>query len=162
MLFQNQRTVDVIVDRLCLTLGCSRASLHVCASPRSVVLGPLQFVLRSRSIETRASQRSTGEQLIPDPAYVQTVRTSAAWVVVVEKHAVYQTLCASDFLAQAKRYGVTGLGLLMTVQKGIDSADAGQGISGHGGTLAPRRASHDNARTHLHPGRRWFVAMVTN
>ncbi|WFD38993.1 endodeoxyribonuclease [Malassezia japonica] len=89
-LFGSQRTVDSMIARACMTLNLSRAALSVCATPRSVVWGPIGF----------GGQAQLAEQTIPDPAHVSSLVSSAEWIVIVEKHAVYQTLRTIDFLGQ--------------------------------------------------------------
>lgn len=100
-----------MLARLALTLNCSRASLNVCASPRSVALGPLEFIGKNHI--TRCLHT---EQLIPDPSELMNIRTNATWALVVEKHAMFQTLQSCNFLYHAAANGINGAGLLITVR----------------------------------------------
>lgn len=110
-LFESQAKADSMLHRLALTLRCSRASLNVCASPRSVAWGPLELF----------GQRKTSsclhtEQLIPDASELLRIQTSASWALVVEKHATFQTLQSRNFLQHAATFGISGAGLLITVR----------------------------------------------
>lgn len=81
-----------MITRACMTLNLSRAALGVCATPRGVVWGPIGF----------GGDVHLAEQTIPDPAHVSSLVSSAVWIMVVEKHAMYQTLRAIDFLGQVR------------------------------------------------------------
>lgn len=106
-----------MVNRICNMLSCTRAALNVSASPRSVVSGPIYFALTNGScVETEFSGTSEEpDQLIPDPAIVRHVVCQAQWALIVEKHAVYQTLRSCRFLDQAISYGIEKKGALITV-----------------------------------------------
>jgi len=118
-LFQTQCRVDSMIVRICMTLACSRASLNISASPRSVVLGPVHFLIHDQMIRShRTSVREKSlEQLIPDPSMLRGVYTHANWVLVVEKHAVFQTLCSQHFLERVQSHGIIYPGLIMTVRQ---------------------------------------------
>ncbi|SHO78220.1 Similar to S.cerevisiae protein SPO11 (Meiosis-specific protein that initiates meiotic recombination) [Malassezia sympodialis ATCC 42132] len=109
ILFGTQAKADSMLARLALTLQCSRSSLNICASPRSIALGPLDFI--GRNSISRCLHK---EQLIPDALDPAHIRTSASWALVVEKHAIFQTLQSCNFLHHAATYGITGAGLLIT------------------------------------------------
>ena len=118
-LFQTQCRVDSMIVRICMTLACSRASLNISASPRSVVLGPVHFLVNdrmTRSHRTSVREKSL-EQLIPDPSMLRGVCTHANWVLVVEKHAIFQTLCSQHFLERVQNHGIICPGLIMTVRQ---------------------------------------------
>lgn len=93
-LFRTQHAVDTMVTRACLTLALPREALGVCATPRSLVYGPVSL---------DGSRPETREQLIPDPGPLP-VQCEAAWVLVVEKHAIYQTMRSTAFLDLASTY----------------------------------------------------------
>lgn len=124
MLFETQAKADSMLSRLALTLRCSRASLNVCASPRSVVLGPLDLIGKEHT-----SKCYHTEQLIPDASELIQVHTSASWALVVEKHAMFQTLQSCNFLHHAATHGIPGVGLLITV--GILTNEKGKGYPDH-------------------------------
>lgn len=105
-LFGSQRTVDSMVARACLTLGLPRSALGVCATPNGLVYGCVQFA--------PGEPCALVERLIPDASQITHVRSRAAWVLVVEKHAVYQTLRSLDFLTLGPTYGVAAPGALVT------------------------------------------------
>ncbi|WFD06226.1 endodeoxyribonuclease [Malassezia vespertilionis] len=108
-LFESQRMVTSLVHRISVTLRSPRSVLGVCASPSGLVMGPVYFVHH-----TKRGGENTWEKFIPDPGSVREVHTSAEWVLVVEKHAVYQTLQTSHFLEQGLVYGITAPGALVT------------------------------------------------
>jgi len=114
-LFQSQCRVDSMIVRICMTLSCSRASLNITASARSVVVGPIRFhTMQNSTIRPERHAKDTLEQLIPDPSMIRGVTCHANWILMVEKHAVFQTLCSLRFLDKVQQYGITCPGLLMT------------------------------------------------
>lgn len=114
-LFLSQRRVDSMIVRVCMTFLCTRASLNITAAPRSVVAGPVCFHTTKNEHGMRMSRgASSAEQLIPDPSMVHGVACRANWVLVVEKHAVFQTLCSQRFLDHVHQYGIAQPGIVMT------------------------------------------------
>lgn len=114
-LFQSQCRVDSMIVRICMTLSCTRASLNITASARSVVVGPIRFhTVQNSTIRPERYSKDTLEQLIPDPSMIRGVTCHANWILMVEKHAVFQTLCSLRFLDTVQQYGITCPGLLMT------------------------------------------------
>lgn len=105
-----------MVTRVCHTLNCSRAVLNVCASPRSVVYGVICFLNKNSGEIQAPNAMQLCEHLIPDPSGGARIWTFAPWAVVVEKHAIYQTLCSQGFLTRANEYQVAESGLLITVR----------------------------------------------
>lgn len=95
-----------MVTRACLTLGLPRTALGVCATPNGLVWGCIQWDANA--------PMTLAERLIPDPTRVAHLTSPAAWVLVVEKHAVYQTLRSIGFLDLGPRYGVDAPGALVT------------------------------------------------
>lgn len=83
------------------------------------MLGPVHFLIHDQMIRShRTSVREKSlEQLIPDPSMLRGVYTHANWVLVVEKHAVFQTLCSQHFLERVQSHGIIYPGLIMTVRQ---------------------------------------------
>lgn len=119
-LFLTQRIVDSMVCRIELTLGLPRSALGVSATPKGMVTGPVCFRMAlgytgKRSGTSQApSVGGTTEQVIPDLSAYTRATTSASWVLIVEKDAVYETLRACDFLSQGRQFGVRSPGVLLT------------------------------------------------
>ncbi|WFD41485.1 endodeoxyribonuclease [Malassezia psittaci] len=105
-LFGSQRTVNNMVTRVSQTFQLSRAELGVCASPNGFVWGRVQ-------INSKHSTHLT-EHAIPDESQVKSIYSDAAWVLIVEKHAIYQTLRSIEFLDRGKTYGVHVPGAVVT------------------------------------------------
>ncbi|KAH9855196.1 DNA topoisomerase IV alpha subunit [Lenzites betulinus] len=103
-LFGSQSTVDKLVDDLAATFQLSRADLNVRASCKGLICGPsLKIHLRNGEIPA----------LVPHSEDIQRfeVGNELAWVLVVEKEAVFQTLCR----LRLTTYGsLPGKGLVIT------------------------------------------------
>ncbi|KAG9252252.1 Spo11/DNA topoisomerase VI subunit A [Emericellopsis atlantica] len=110
-LFGTQRRADDLVDRLALTLGSSRDDLHIVAASKGLVAGALKVTLQDESI-VDASVPETGV-IIPPARTIQRLDTSTLrWVLVVEKDAVFRSLCSSRYWQTS----LCGNGLLVTAK----------------------------------------------
>jgi len=110
-LFGTQRRVDDLVDRLALTLGSSRDDLHIVAASKGLMAGALKVTLQNESI-VDASIPETGV-IIPPTRTIQRLDTSSLrWVLVVEKDAVFRSLCSSRYWQTS----LCGNGLLVTAK----------------------------------------------
>ncbi len=104
---RSQATASRLVDRLMRLLGdegeaIPRAALGIVASPKGMFSGALDVVL---SAGAQASATATSPAtipgkdgvatLIPDDSFVEALEPTRAlqWVLIVEKEAVFQTLC---------------------------------------------------------------------
>ncbi|KAF8311290.1 DNA topoisomerase IV, alpha subunit [Clavulina sp. PMI_390] len=108
-LFGKQSVVDDIVDDLAATLKVTRSGLHVIASPKGMLCGSkISFTLTSGTILSPSPTEATiippGDKIID----VTAREHSFGWVLVVEKEAIFQTLCDSG-LAQSALLSRQGL-----------------------------------------------------
>ncbi|KNZ76682.1 Meiotic recombination protein rec12 [Termitomyces sp. J132] len=93
LLFRNQRTVNSLVDDIAATLTLQRSDLNIRAASKGLVAGAgLVVHLHSDDVlrinDTEGTLIPPGEEikaLVVDP--------SICWVLIVEKEAVFQTLC---------------------------------------------------------------------
>ncbi|EKM54341.1 uncharacterized protein PHACADRAFT_96783, partial [Phanerochaete carnosa HHB-10118-sp] len=110
-LFGSQVVVDKLVDDIAATLSVGRADLNVRASSKGLVSGRgLTMHLYEEDSITVSTSEST---LIPVSEEIERfeVEDDLSWVLVVEKEAVFQTLCRLN-LAEHSR--LPGPGLLIT------------------------------------------------
>ncbi|KAF7321793.1 E3 ubiquitin protein ligase [Mycena kentingensis (nom. inval.)] len=109
-LFKTQRTVDNLVDDLAATFELERADLNVRATSKGLVCGSA-IRIHLTSGETVNGNDSEGS-LIPVGEDIETISIDEdiAWVLVVEKDAVFLTLCR---LLLAK-HSALGRGLIIT------------------------------------------------
>ncbi|KAJ3513441.1 hypothetical protein NLJ89_g2946 [Agrocybe chaxingu] len=92
-LFKTQRAVDGLVDDLAATFELERSDLHIRSSSKGLVCGS-GFVISLLSGDTITCNDTEGA-LIPAGEDIETfsVEEDVQWVLVVEKEAVFQTLC---------------------------------------------------------------------
>ncbi|EJF65132.1 topoisomerase acting in meiosis [Dichomitus squalens LYAD-421 SS1] len=110
-LFRSQATVDRLVDDLAATLQLTRADLDVRASSKGLMCGS-GVTMHMQSGETL--ELCDGDaSLIPPSEDIKrfAVAQTLAWVLVVEKEAVFQTLCR---LRLATHETLPGSGLIVT------------------------------------------------
>ncbi|KAF9568218.1 DNA topoisomerase IV, alpha subunit [Agrocybe pediades] len=92
-LFKSQKVVDTLVDDLAATFDVERSDLNIRSSSKGLICGSgLSITLRSgERIECNDSEGT----LIPAGEDIETfgVDEDVAWVLIVEKEAVFQTLC---------------------------------------------------------------------
>ncbi|GLA72901.1 hypothetical protein AtubIFM55763_003795 [Aspergillus tubingensis] len=107
--FGTQRTVDTLVDDLAHTMGVDRAALYVEAAAKGLVVGYYQMISKSGAVvDARFSNQDT---LIPRTQDIQKVDLAdVAWVLVLEKEAVYRRLASSNYHISS----VAGNGILVT------------------------------------------------
>ncbi|KAF8488396.1 Spo11/DNA topoisomerase VI subunit A [Gautieria morchelliformis] len=110
-LFKAQSVVDDLVDDLAATLDVSRGDLNIRASPKGLFCGSgLSIHMKRGSIVHGADSEGT---LIPagvDISHVE-VSETVSWVLIVEKEAVFQTLCRANL---ASHSSCPGPGLVIT------------------------------------------------
>jgi len=109
-LFKTQTTVDRLVDDLAATFSVGRADLNVRASPKGLLCGSC---IRIKLEDGNVITPSDGEAcLIPhaEDIAIFDVDPELSWVLIVEKEAVFQTLCGSAFT----RLLEIGRGLIVT------------------------------------------------
>ncbi|KAI0655961.1 DNA topoisomerase IV alpha subunit [Cubamyces menziesii] len=110
-LYGSQSTVDRLVDDLAATWQISRADLSIRASPKGLICGSgLAIHLRSGGVV----ELSSGEPaLIPASEDIERFEAdnTLAWVLIVEKEAVFQTLCSLEL---GTHDALPGRGLVIT------------------------------------------------
>ncbi|KAI0958728.1 hypothetical protein AcV7_004458 [Taiwanofungus camphoratus] len=111
-LFKSQTVVDRLVDDLAATLDLGRADLHVRAASKGLVCGHgLAIQLDHGEIvhvnDSEGSLIPVGEEISRFE-----VDDSLSWVLIVEKEAVFQTLCR---LRLASHPSLPGPGIIVTV-----------------------------------------------
>ncbi|KAI0743783.1 Spo11/DNA topoisomerase VI subunit A [Daedaleopsis nitida] len=110
-LFRSQATVDKLVDDLAATFQLCRADLNVRASSKGLMCGiGLRILLKSGDVLRISDNEAC---LIPQSEDIENfeVVKELTWVLVVEKEAVFQTLCRLRF---ATHEALTGPGLIVT------------------------------------------------
>ncbi|KAJ7072072.1 DNA topoisomerase IV alpha subunit [Mycena amicta] len=110
-LFKTQRTVDNLVDDLAATFELERADLNVRATSKGLVCGSgITIHLTSGGI---VNGNDSEGALIPVGEDIQTISVDedVAWVLVVEKDAVFMTLCR---LLLTKHPALRGRGIIIT------------------------------------------------
>ncbi|KAE9411586.1 DNA topoisomerase IV, alpha subunit [Gymnopus androsaceus JB14] len=110
-LFKNQKTVDNIVDDLAASMNLERSDLNVRATSKGTFCGSVLTIHLSSGDIIRGNDSEAS--LIPVGEDVETfnVDDDLAWVLVVEKDAVFQTLC---HLNATNHSSLPGKGLIIT------------------------------------------------
>ncbi|EPX71295.1 endonuclease Rec12 [Schizosaccharomyces octosporus yFS286] len=85
-LFKKQFVVDELIEDLACTIGCPRSALNVEASGKGLVYGPLSITLRE------GGKLETSKPTLISYHSISLLESTARWVLVVEKEAVFQTL----------------------------------------------------------------------
>ncbi|KAG1771832.1 Spo11/DNA topoisomerase VI subunit A [Suillus occidentalis] len=110
-LFKAQRTVDRLVDDLAVTLGLERADLKIRAASKGLICGTglTIHLLEGEAISINDLEGT----LIPTGEIIERfeLKGDISWVLVVEKEAVFQTLCRFQF---ASHRSLPGPGLIIT------------------------------------------------
>ncbi|KAK9897958.1 DNA topoisomerase IV, alpha subunit [Cystobasidium minutum MCA 4210] len=114
-LFGSQKVVDTLVDHIAATLGVRRRDLNVVAASKGLVHGHLQLRNdQGHDLDCSAGSGSTGHLIPPNETILSLkVDPEVRFVLVVEKEAVFQTLCSWGFTNDAilgKSILVTGKG----------------------------------------------------
>ncbi|GAA5850652.1 hypothetical protein JCM8547_001945 [Rhodosporidiobolus lusitaniae] len=109
-LFAKQATVDALVEDIAATLQIRRSDLNVVAAAKGLFAGSLKlFTTDGKELEGQ----SLGTLIPPGQAIERIETDEVEWVLVVEKEAVFQTLCIPELLhtfALGKGVLLTGKG----------------------------------------------------
>ncbi|XP_006457323.1 hypothetical protein AGABI2DRAFT_212660 [Agaricus bisporus var. bisporus H97] len=110
-LFKSQKTVDTLVDDLAATFDLDRSSLNIRASSKGLICGSgLTIYLTSgetvRPTDTKATLIPAGEDI-----FSFGLSEDVRWVLIIEKEAVFQTLCNLEI---TNSHDFPGRGLLIT------------------------------------------------
>ncbi|QGI62997.1 hypothetical protein CEK26_006952 [Fusarium fujikuroi] len=112
-LFEKQGQVDDLVDDIAFNLGISRGDLNIVAASKGALAGPLLIRFHDGSTLNPCS----GDLGVAIPT-VQSISSidvqNIKWILVVEKDAVFRSLCSSQFW----RNCIFGPGVLVTEAKG--------------------------------------------
>ncbi|OCH93112.1 DNA topoisomerase IV alpha subunit [Obba rivulosa] len=110
-LFKSQSVVDRLVDDLAATFELGRADLHVRASSKGLIAGVGLTIHLTQGDVIHVN--TTEASLIPASEEISQfeVDSQLSWVLVVEKEAVFQTLCRLNIAAHPY---MPGPGLLIT------------------------------------------------
>ncbi|KAH7008545.1 Spo11/DNA topoisomerase VI subunit A [Ilyonectria destructans] len=95
-LFEKQSQVDELVDDLAFTLGVNRGDLNIVAASKGILAGPLVIELRDGS----CLDSTAGNLGIPIPTTTSISKVNVdnlRWILVVEKDAIFRSLCSSEF-----------------------------------------------------------------
>nr|RBQ93784.1 hypothetical protein FVER53263_04574 [Fusarium verticillioides] len=110
-LFEKQGQVDDLVDDIAFNLGISRGDLNIVAASKGALAGPLLIRFHDGSTLNPCS----GDLGVAVPT-VQSVSNidvqNVRWILVVEKDAVFRSLCSSQFW----RTCIFGPGVLVTAK----------------------------------------------
>ncbi|KAG1735094.1 Spo11/DNA topoisomerase VI subunit A [Suillus paluster] len=110
-LFKAQGTVDRLVDDLAVTLGLERADLKIRAASKGLICGTglTMHLLEGETITINDLEGT----LIPTAETIERfeLKGDISWILVVEKEAVFQTLCRFQF---ASHRSLPGPGLIIT------------------------------------------------
>ncbi|GAA6038244.1 hypothetical protein JCM8097_005811 [Rhodosporidiobolus ruineniae] len=106
-LFVRQQTVDALVEDIAATLQVRRSDLNIVAAAKGLFAGVLRLTMTDgKEIDGRA-----GGALVPPGQTIEEVEVDEVeWVLIVEKEAVFQTLCTSELLGCEE----LGRGVLIT------------------------------------------------
>ncbi|THH16589.1 hypothetical protein EW146_g4075 [Bondarzewia mesenterica] len=110
-LFKSQVVVDRLVDDIAATLSLGRADLNIRASSKGLVCGSALSIhlIEGESIDVTDYEGV----LIPAAEDIAqfSLKDDISWVLIVEKEAVFQTLCR---LRLTKNIPLLGLGVMIT------------------------------------------------
>ncbi|OCF36990.1 hypothetical protein I316_01588 [Kwoniella heveanensis BCC8398] len=111
-LFKRQDVVDRLVDDLIATAGLRRKDFYVCASAKGLIASSSLVIHRRSGEVVRLSP--TSATLIDPIERIDRIEVAQAqtieWVLVVEKDAVFQTLCSARLLGDDR----LGQGVMLT------------------------------------------------
>ncbi|KIO10072.1 hypothetical protein M404DRAFT_996060 [Pisolithus tinctorius Marx 270] len=110
-LFKSQKIVDRFIDDLAATLQWDRADLNIRATSKGLICGSCLVIrlIGGASLHLNDHQGT----LIPAGEDIGQFEfeSRVAWVLIVEKEAIFQTLCQLNF---SKYPGLPGPGLIVT------------------------------------------------
>jgi len=108
-LFVDQKQTDAVLDDVAVMLGCTRTSLNVVASEKGVVVGNLKF--KEAGDEIDCSRLGIGGKGIPPMIdRVTDIRSSAEFILLVEKDAAFMRLSEDRFYQKMKCIIMTAKG----------------------------------------------------
>ncbi|WWC93935.1 hypothetical protein V866_000773 [Kwoniella sp. B9012] len=109
-LFRRQDVVDKLVDDIVATAGLKRQDFFVCASAKGLIAATSLKIIRRTGEELVLS--STIATLIDPIERISRLESArpVEWVLVVEKDAVFQTLCSAKLLEDER----LGAGVMIT------------------------------------------------
>ncbi|KAI0256197.1 Spo11/DNA topoisomerase VI subunit A [Lactifluus subvellereus] len=108
-LFKRQSVVDKLVDDLAATIDTRRAHLNVRASPKGLICGAGLSIHTVRGEVIQIAE--TEGTLIPVAEDILSLDfpNNVKWVLIVEKEAIFQTLCQLSFVRHPSWQPGTGI-----------------------------------------------------
>jgi meiotic recombination protein SPO11 len=100
-LFESQKTVDDLVDDFACKFQVTRNDLHIVASSKGVITGNVQFVENGIFIDCQRYQ-AVGKPILPYVEKISNFSSSASFILIVEKDAVFMRLLEDGF---CNKYG---------------------------------------------------------
>ncbi|KAM0753079.1 DNA topoisomerase IV, alpha subunit [Meredithblackwellia eburnea MCA 4105] len=99
--FGRQDRVDYIIEDLAATLQVRREDLNVLAASKGLFAGQISIITVSGKTLSPGSGEDGGGCLVPAAVSIERISCEGArWVLVVEKEAVFQSLCCPAFLKE--------------------------------------------------------------
>uniref|UniRef100_A0A7S4HJY7 DNA topoisomerase (ATP-hydrolyzing) n=1 Tax=Odontella aurita TaxID=265563 RepID=A0A7S4HJY7_9STRA len=95
-LFVDQQESDVVLDDVACMVGCTRSNLHVVASDKGLVVGRINFYEDGDFID--CTRMGVGGKAIPPYIdKIESIKSDAEFVLLVEKEAAYMRLAEDRF-----------------------------------------------------------------
>ncbi|KAH7042688.1 Spo11/DNA topoisomerase VI subunit A [Macrophomina phaseolina] len=109
-LFTTQVIVDRYIDDIAYTFGTYRSLLNVCAAAKGLVSGPVSIQKGDNTVFQKLDDHAG--HLIPNNDGEGIIQTTAKWILVVEKEALFRSISASSSWEVLRHQGVmvTGKG----------------------------------------------------
>ncbi|KAK0533702.1 endodeoxyribonuclease [Tilletia horrida] len=95
-LFKRQSASDAHIDALADAFGVEREALGFRAGAKGLIAGSIQMRLRCHH-KAPSPASDVSAQLLPSVYDLESIKTDAAWVLIVEKEAVFQLLRQCSF-----------------------------------------------------------------
>lgn len=109
-LFESQIITDTIIENIAATFEVNRNFLHILSSEKGLVVGPLSYFHKDGkeiSCDDQLEQYHPIPQLIDDIKYL---KSTASYVLIVEKHTIFNKLVESKFHKLNNCILITGKG----------------------------------------------------
>lgn len=111
ILFRSQKIVDRFIDDLAATLQRDRTDLNIRATSKGLICGSCLVIHLLEGGERSRLNDHEGTLIPAEDVGQFEVENRVAWVLVVEKEAIFQTLCRLNF---TKHPALPGPGLIVT------------------------------------------------
>ncbi|KAL9230991.1 hypothetical protein vseg_006269 [Gypsophila vaccaria] len=110
--FSSQDQVNRTIQDVVALLRCSRYSLGIMASTRGLIAGRILLQERNQEVVDCSVCGSSGHPITGDLSILQslTMKTDARYIIVIEKHAIFQRLTEDRFFNQVPSILITAKG----------------------------------------------------